>query len=83
VPQPLPRFTDRELMEREQAAKLAEILLEVGESAPPEVSSHAIGGDRDRLRGLPAVGPGISGTSPGTDPVRALLAKERRRRGRR
>ena len=79
VPQPLPRFLDRELMIREQAATLARVLLETAEEAP-KVSPSARGGDWQRMRGLPCVGPGIGGTSPGTDPLRALLAKERRRR---
>ena len=35
MPQPMPRFLDRELMLREQARTLARILLEVGEAAPP------------------------------------------------
>jgi hypothetical protein len=41
------------------------------------------GGDVERLRGLPAIGRGVSGSTVETDPVRALLAKERRRRKRR
>jgi hypothetical protein len=39
-----------------------------------------VGDDFERLRGLPAVAPGVRGVQPGSDPVRALLAKERRRR---
>jgi hypothetical protein len=30
------------------------------------------------LRGIPVVGPAVSGVSPGTDPLEAVLAKERR-----
>lgn len=36
-------------------------------------------GDSRKLRGIPVVG-GVSGTSPGTDPLAAVIAKERRRR---
>ena len=83
MPQPLPRAYRRQLQALDEA-KLDRILFEVGETEPPpvRVSSHAVGGDRERLCGVPAVGPGIGGTSPGTDPVRALLAKERRERRR-
>lgn len=28
----------------------------------------AIGGDAQRLRGIPVIGPGVSGVSPGTRP---------------
>ena len=38
----------------------------------------ADGHNRDRRRGLPFITRGIGGTSPGTDPVAALLAKEAR-----
>jgi hypothetical protein len=79
VPQPFPRLL-RELERRADAKKLARILVESGEAAPTATTitrvSHA---DPDRLRGLPAVGRGCSSTMPGTDPLRALLAKERRR----
>jgi hypothetical protein len=36
------------------------------------------GGDRWRLRGIPVVGRGVGGTSPGTDPYAALDRLERR-----
>jgi hypothetical protein len=39
-----------------------------------------VGDDLQRLRGLPCVAPGVHGVAPGSDPVRELLAKERRRR---
>jgi hypothetical protein len=32
------------------------------------------------LRGLPAIALGVAGATPGSNPVPALLAKERRRR---
>ena len=32
------------------------------------------------MRNLPVVAKGVGGTMPGTDPLRALLAKERRRK---
>jgi hypothetical protein len=59
---------------------LAKILLETGEAAPPATVIQAtLAGDSSRLRGLPAIARGVSGAIPGTQPERALLAKERRR----
>jgi hypothetical protein len=78
MPQPLPRYVALELQHREDAAKLARILVETDGPAEPHIRPSARGGDWQRMRGVPCVGPGIGGTSPGTDPVRALLAKERR-----
>ena len=80
VPQPLPRAFRRQL-QAEDAAKLERILVDVGELAPEEdeVRPSARGGDWRRMRGVPVVGPGVGGTSIGTDPLRALLQKERQR----
>jgi hypothetical protein len=48
---------------------------EVATSGLPGVA----GGDARTLRGIPAVSPyGVGSAIPGTDPMRALLAKERR-----
>lgn len=50
------------------AQKLARILLETGDPAPPPTVTRAtLPGDRRRLRGIPVAG-GACGTSPGTDP---------------
>ena len=50
-------------------------------AAPPASSAGSTsGGDWRQLRGLPAISRGTSGPIPGTDPLRALLGKERRRR---
>jgi hypothetical protein len=70
------RYLALELQRREDAAKLARILVGTDEPAEPHVRPSARGGDWQRVRGVPCVGPGIGGTSPGTDPVRAL-ARER------
>ena len=77
---PLPRF--RAQTERiKDAEQLARVMREVdGRQADPKPVNGAGGGDPRRMRGFPIVGVrGAGGTSPGTDPVRALLAKERRR----
>ena len=84
MPKPLHRFNDRERMEAEQVAALQKILAETEGAEPPTMTQGTTsGGDESRLRGLPAIGRGVSGATVSTDPVRALLAKERRgRRGR-
>jgi hypothetical protein len=76
----LPRFHRRQL-EREDERRLAQLLLEtaVDEREPVRlVRRSADGHDPARLRGLPAIGRNVSGSTVHTDPVRALLAKERR-----
>ena len=68
---PLPRFrvdTDPRKLDRI-----------IGHGDTPTVTTHSkatLPGDSRRLRGIPVVG-GVSGTSPGTDPLAAVLAKER------
>jgi hypothetical protein len=57
-----------------------ERILSEGEAQPEaEVRPSARGGDWRRMRGLPIVGLGIAGASPGTDPARAMLEMELRR----
>jgi hypothetical protein len=78
----LPRFSSsKQRIEDEE--KLAAILLEAG--AAPDgnrrrpLRRSADGHDPRRLRGLPGIGRNVSGAVSGSDPVRALLAKERQR----
>jgi hypothetical protein len=79
VSQPLPRTRRRQLEELD-AAKVARI---VGEAEPPSGAAGATaGGDGRRLRGIPAVARGTSGAMFGSDPLRALLAKEGQESGR-
>jgi hypothetical protein len=66
-------------------AQQARLLAKLAREAAPDVpmrSGATAGGDPSRLRGLPAIGRGSSGAVRGTDPERALLAKERRERQR-
>jgi hypothetical protein len=75
VAQPLPRsFAARQRLEDE--AKIARIVAE----AEPAPAPGTAGGDRQRLRGLPAVARGVPGASPHTNPEAALMSKEARRR---
>lgn len=66
----LPRFY-RHTQAAEDNARIARILLETGAHAPEPVATRSratLPGDTRRLRGIPVVGRGIPGTSPGTDP---------------
>jgi hypothetical protein len=78
VPRPLRRFDMyREKIESDR--KLAKILLETGEAAPKSSAGVTSGGDERRLRGLPAIGRGVSGAIRDTSPHLAVIAKESRR----
>lgn len=80
VPLPLPRAFRRQLA-AEDEAKVRRIVAEVGDAEMPSSTAGATAaGDERRLRGVPAVGRGVSGAIPGTSPVGALLAHESRRR---
>jgi hypothetical protein len=48
--------------------KLARILLETGEAAPVKVGHATAGGDQRKLRGIPAIGRGVTGAINGTVP---------------
>lgn len=69
MPQPLPRFLDTRA---EDERKLARILLETGASVPEpaRTAGATAGGDERRLRGIPAIGRGVSGAISGTQPGR-------------
>lgn len=50
--------------------KLARILLESDAAETPKTVTRAtLPGDNRRLRGIPCVARGVSGVSPGTDPL--------------
>jgi hypothetical protein len=82
VPELLSRFHRRK-QELENARKIGGILEETGELATEAglpLRASADGHHADRRRGLPIVGrASTAGAGPGTDPARALLAKENRR----
>lgn len=76
MPSILPRYF-RELQRIEDARKIANLMLEVDAEAPPDANGKvyrrsADGHSTDRRRGLPLIGRGVSGTSPGTNPVAEL-----------
>jgi len=89
VAQILPRFfLAQEQIEAEQ--KLARIILETGglpdevedSKGSPRLAKGADGHDWRRRRGTPIIGKGVSGAMPGTNPLGALIAKERGQRPR-
>ena len=58
---------------------VARIVAQAGEPEPSSSAGATARGDGQRLRGIPVVGRSTAGGAiPGTDPVRALLAKERK-----
>jgi hypothetical protein len=79
VPPRLPRYY-RYQQQQEDARKLADILAQPVDDTTTARHGATLAGDKQRLRGLPAVSRGVSGTQPGTQPLAALLAKERRAR---
>lgn len=60
--------------------ELARIVLETGEDLPVNPKA-TLGDDARRLRGVPVTGVpgGLGGTMTDTDPLRTLMAKERKR----
>ena len=75
MPQPLPRYRSR--LEAEDSRKVARIIAAAADTAPTSVAGATAAGDAMRLRGLPALSRHTSGAIPGTNPLSALLAKER------
>ena len=67
---PLPRFY-RNQTEAEDAAMITRILIDTGAAAPnlDTVQRATLAGDERRLRGIPVCARGVSGTSPGTNPL--------------
>ena len=66
-------------MLEQQRQVLDRILAEVDAEETETVAGATGPLDHRRLRGIPAVGRGTSGAVFDTDPLRTLLAKERRR----
>lgn len=60
----------------EDERKLARILLETAPNETPKTWTRAtLPGDMRRLRGIPITARGVGGTSPGTDPLAAVLRR--------
>ena len=70
-------------LKQHQAEVLANALLELDVDDPRLQERRyrtTLGGDHVKLRGLPAIGRGVSGAIPGSSPEQALITKERWRR---
>lgn len=68
---PLPRFTDTAVEDERQLAK---VLRETGMMARPSVS--LADASAQELRGIPAIGRGVAGVSPGMDPFARAARRE-------
>jgi hypothetical protein len=83
VPQRLPRYLAFEEKMRD-AERITKTLLESDAETPPEANggkplrASADGHRNDHRHGLPMIGRGVTGATDETNPVRALLEKERR-----
>jgi hypothetical protein len=82
-PRILPRFF-RQQEELESQRKITAILLETGHSvddldAERGHLKHATPVDTEGLRGVPVVGRGVAGATPGSNPLAEVLRKEHRR----
>jgi hypothetical protein len=73
VTQILPRFY-RSQQTREANAAVDKVIAESIPEQTQTVARATLPGDRRRLRGIPVAG-GACGTSPGTDPLGALLRR--------
>jgi hypothetical protein len=78
----LPRFTDEPVVSDplELALLAAEAREAQAREAVADGRTHSQGGDPDRLRGVPVIGPTVRGATPGSSPLGALIARESRRR---
>lgn len=64
----LPRFNAfTERLEDER--KIARVIMESGGEIPDTVARATLPWDNRRLRGIPVCARGVSGVSPGTDPL--------------
>ena len=73
---PLNLWVRRKQLDAHTEKVIAEVSRQVDEPPP---GRGRLPGDARTLRGIPAIGYGVGGTQPGTDPVRETLARERRR----
>ncbi len=74
---------EREQLRQDQARLVREALDDV--AIDPATPMHrdgpaTAGGDERRLRGIPAIGRGVTGAIPGTDPERAAMRRDAHRK---
>ena len=73
----LPRYTDTAIQHDPLEILLAERQAETERARQAINAGHTPQADPQDLRGIPCIARGTGGTSPGTAPEGALLAKER------
>lgn len=61
---------------REEALRQQRQVAQITNQPEEDPVVGVAGGDSQRLRGIPAVGRGVDGSIPGTDPLAVLMAKE-------
>lgn len=66
----------RMLLAERLHAQQARILRDNVLEQPATVTQATLPGDTRKLRGIPAIGRGVSGASPGTQPEQATLRRE-------
>lgn len=59
---------ERETLDEAQAALIRHALQEADPTTPLHRHNPTLGGDPRRLRGIPAIGRGVTGAIPGTRP---------------
>ena len=67
----LPRY-NASAQRIEDERKLSRIILESTSAEVQTVTRATLPGDNRRLRGIPCIARGVSGVSPGTDPLLAV-----------
>ena len=80
---PLPRVSlhaQHHALRVAQAHVVARVILETS-GEPPQMHRPNLTADPVSLRGIPCQAQGVGGTCRGTDPLAALLAKQRNDRG--
>ena len=68
MPQPLPRFLEDHQSRLEHARKLEKVVRDAGGDLRDERPTAHTAVDGVALRGIPAIGRGVSGVIPGTAP---------------
>lgn len=67
-------------LDRHNATLMIRIAQETAASDAPLIAARGAtaAGDERKLRGIPCLAPGVGNTIQGTDPLRALMAKQPR-----
>jgi hypothetical protein len=75
----LPRFTDEQVEHDPLAAHIAQLEAEEARARAAVERGHTPDADPADLRGIPCIGRGVGGTSPGTNPLTETVRRLSRR----